>query len=277
MSRAGVITLCLSMSAFGWLALASGAAPAPPRDRRINIPILVYHRVTCLMGDPTRMDERMSVSPEDFARQMQQLRDEGYTPIALEDARAALDGSTTLPPKPIAITFDDGWITQYTEAVPVLRRLGFKATFFIFADAIGTPDHMTWEQVRELRASGMEIGSHTLSHARLPGVDPWPMWKELAWSKDRIEHELNEPIDLLAYPFGEYDPQAIEAALRAGYHVAVTTDPGTTQSASETMRLHRVYVGYMDGPSEFEAVLRAGDVPGEVRTAREQRTNTPRG
>lgn len=253
--------------ALGLSPLMGGSAAEPPGGM-IDVPILAYHRVTCLMGNPTRMDERMTVAPEDFARQMETLKAEGYTPISLSLLRSSLETGTALPAKAVVLTFDDGWDSQYSQAFPVLQRLGFVGTFFVFTDAVGTPGHVTWDQVREMRDAGMEIGSHTMTHARLPGLDPWPMWKELAWSKDRIEHELDAEIDLLAYPFGECDPETIDTARRAGYQAAVTTEPGDEQRAGDAMRLHRVFVGFMDGPAEFEAALRGSPDSGTIRAAR---------
>ncbi|MBL8746946.1 MAG: polysaccharide deacetylase family protein [Phycisphaerae bacterium] len=256
MIRDSIVAAAVLLAVLSCAARGEATTPNANGPRAIDVPILVYHRVTCLMGNPTRMDERMTVAPEAFALQMQRLRDEGYTSVGLGEVRAALEGSCVLPPKPIVITFDDGWESQYSEAFPVLRRLGFHATFFVFTDAVGCPGHVTWDQVREMRSAGMEIGSHTLSHARLPGLEPWPMWKELAWSKDRIEHELDEPVEILAYPFGEWDDAVIAASERAGYREAVTTDAGVTQRADGVMRLRRTFVGFMDGPDEFADALR---------------------
>lgn len=256
-----------------------GVALSDTAGLALDVPILVYHRVTCLMGNPTRMDERMTVGPEAFARQMESIKADGYTPVSLSLLGAALETGTPLPPKPVVLTFDDGWISQYTDALPVLRRLGFSATFFVFTDAVGTPGHVSWDQVREMRSAGMEIGSHTVTHAPLPGMDDWPMWKEVAWSKDRIEHELDAPVDLLAYPFGECDERVIAAAKRAGYRAAVTTDPGDVQKRSEVMRLHRVFVGFMDGPDGFAAALqgeRSQDRQGAIASSAPRPPPEPR-
>lgn len=262
--------------------IAGGSARADPgaaviTPREVAAPILVYHRVTCLMGYPTRMDERMTVGPEDFLRQMESLRSMGFTPITLGELCDGMMSGDALPTKPVVLTFDDGWSSHASEVLPALKRLGFRGTFFVHTDAIGTPGHLTWDQVRELRAAGMEIGSHTVSHAHLTALDDASLARELIQSRERLEHEVGADVDLLAYPFGERDERVESAARAAGYRAAVTTDPGIIQRAGECMRLRRGFVGFMDGPGEFESVLSSPGGPEGTRSVSSGRGVSPGG
>ena len=149
---------------------ASRAASAPSADS-LRVPILVYHSVMPHHPGQTAEQRVLSVDDSVFVAQMRYLVDGGYHVVSFAALVDALEGHDTLPTRAVVITFDDGWENQYRHAFPILRRFGLTATFFVFTTPIGKDTKlMTWEQLRELQAAGMTIGSHTRTHPVLPTV-----------------------------------------------------------------------------------------------------------
>jgi peptidoglycan/xylan/chitin deacetylase (PgdA/CDA1 family) len=200
-----------------------------------GVPILAYHRV--------REDgERYSVSPQQFSEQMQFLQQHGYTAISMAEMADAFSGSKTLPPKPIVITFDDGYADNLLTALPILEKYGMKATVFIIAGSVGQPDYLNWDQATELLRRGVEIGSHTVSHAALSQVTDAQKQEEIVKSKVLLEGQLGKPVEFLAYPFGQFDPSLFPLLQQAGYRGACTGIAGLNFADDPPYRWKRVSV-----------------------------------
>lgn len=226
------------------------AEPAAPRGPTV-IPILMYHYVR-VAPDPTdTIGINLSVKPELFAQQMRYLADNGYTTLTMSDVYAILAGRQALPPKPIALTFDDGYRDFYTAAWPVLRQYNFKATSNVVSGFIDADLYMTWAMIRELDASGLvEIGVHTSNHADLVALSQARRWQEISGSKAAIERGLGHPVTAFAYPAGKYDAGVIELVRKAGYLTATTVKFGSKQSLQWAFELPRVRV---NGPDSLAA------------------------
>jgi len=136
------------------------------------------------------------------------------------------------------ITFDDGDITNYRHAYPVLQLLGLKAYFFILAGRVGTEGYMRWEQIRELKNSGMIIGSHAMTHRILTELSDADLDYELRESKKILEDNLGCPIDFFSVPRGFYNKKVIKKAKEAGYKAVFTSKP----SDNDGYRLGRIAV-----------------------------------
>ncbi len=212
---------------------------ATPEPR--TIPVLCYHSI---IANPS---SDYTVSTAGFKEQMSLIDAEGFRPITSTQLADYLDGKVTLPDKPIVITFDDGWVSNYEVAAPILDGYGFKATFFPMTQSIGTKNHMTYEQLAELAERGHEIGSHSISHPNLPKRDAGEtaeehlvrVRSELADSKEAIEAGIGRPIAAFAYPHGTYDEQVMAAAEEAGYRLAFSIDRGAVHEKSHRWRLPR--------------------------------------
>ena len=217
--------------------------------RTLNVPILMYHHV----GNPG-VAQTYSVDQAMFEWQMDYLEQQGYHTVSLDDIAAALATGSSLPDKPVAITFDDGWALQITDTLQVLLRHHFKATYYIIVDVTGKrAATMTWDQVRQLRDAGMWIGSHTLTHTSLPDASETRLRDELLGSKQRLEQELGISITSVAYPGGSFNARVEHMAKEAGYISAVTVIKGYAQREDQLYRLQRVGVYGVDTQERFIA------------------------
>jgi peptidoglycan/xylan/chitin deacetylase (PgdA/CDA1 family) len=228
------------------------AAPEPARLRlpdvlsgpSVRVPILMYHRVDRIASGASPQLASLTVTPASFARQMGWLARNGFHAITQRELYDALVRGAPLPTRPVMITFDDGYADVYRDALPVLERLGLHATAYVITDRISTRLHrfLTWGELRALEAGGVEIGSHTHSHADLTSLDDAGVLDELMRSRRLLERHLGHPVQWLAYPAGRVDPRVERIARRAGYVLAVATVPGLTQSPSDPLRLERLRV-----------------------------------
>ena len=202
--------------------------------------ILTYHRVN---------DEApgyLSVPVVGFREQMEFLAEEGYRTIGLADL---LEGRTE--EKGIVITFDDGFRDNYENAFPILSRLGFSATIFAIARQIGQPDYRTREEIREMRLSGFDFGSHTLSHPDLLELPRDRKWWEIFGSKRFLVELLGFKCQWFCYPFGEYDWQTVDMVERAGYRAACSNRPGANKKLRHPL-LRRTEIGGFDSLYDFQ-------------------------
>ena len=187
-----------------------------------HVAILVYHSVAPHVPGETAGKRAYTVSPQAFEEQMRYLRDHHLDVVPLSALVAELEGGPAVPERAVVITFDDGWITQYRHAVPILRRFGYTATFFVFPNPVGRDSRfMTWPQLLELQSQGMTIGSHSRTHPRMPRLPtPRALADEVRGSRQALEAHLKAPVEFFSYPFGEH-PQDVEDAFRAaGYRAA---------------------------------------------------------
>jgi peptidoglycan/xylan/chitin deacetylase (PgdA/CDA1 family) len=233
--------------------------PEPLPQREIKVPILMYHLINVSSPETPSMERRLTVHPADFARQMRWLKHHGYRTITQRELFEALFQGRRLGPKPILITFDDGYRDLYENASPVLARLGMRATAYVVSRRLknGYPLFLTWRLLRQLPSRGIEIGSHTATHVDLTSLSDREALRELVESRLAIERRLRHPVQWLAYPFGDYDARIERLARRAGYVLAVTTEGGSVQSARRPLALRRLQVLDSTGVSGLAAMLEA--------------------
>lgn len=233
------------------------AAPVAAADRlglgRVPM-ILMYHGVADVAEDPNQL----CVTPGRFAEQMTWLTRHGLRGVgigALVDAlRAGRHRGL------VGITFDDGYVNVLEAALPELLRHGFTASMFIISDRLaGTNDWdegpawplMSADQVRELAAAGMEIGSHSATHQRLAGVSADQLEAEVSGSRTRLGELLGTRIGGFAYPYGSMDAAARDAVRDAGYDYACAVE--TPRADLGFMALPRIYVGQRDDARRMTA------------------------
>ena len=200
--------------------------------------VLNYHKID-------NMHISLSVKPEDFERQMKYLAEHNFHSITPQELYAALVGGAELPENPVLITFDDGYMDNYTNAYPILKKYGLKATIFVITGFLdrAQPGYFTWGQAAEMEASGLiNIESHTVTHTSLTDLTEEQVKMELERSKNDIERRLGKQVDFLAYPTGTYNLHIAALVKEAGYKGAFTVKYGNVDRASNVFAIERVPV-----------------------------------
>ncbi len=193
---------------------------------RPQVPVLCYHQIREWRA---RDSKDYIMPPAIFRQQMQMLADSGYHAILPDQLYAYLTTGAPLPTKPVLLTFDDGDLTHYTQALPVLDKYGFKATFFIMTAAIGRrgkQHYMDKAQLKDLADRGHEIGAHTWDHQNVKkfGAADWPT--QIDEPNAKLESITGRPVRYFAYPFGLWNEPALPELEKRGYRAAFALADG---------------------------------------------------
>jgi peptidoglycan/xylan/chitin deacetylase (PgdA/CDA1 family) len=184
-----------------------------------------------------------------FAEQMRALRGAGYHGVTLAQVDRYWSRGYALPSKPVVISFDDGYLSHYTHAGPVLRRLHWPGVLNLEINNALTPGDISVRQVRALLKAGWEVDSHTMTHPDLTAIGAQQLRDELVRSRAFIRRRFNVPADYFCYPAGRFDATVEAAVRRAGYRLATTTQPGLATPNGDRLALARIRVdGNDDGP-----------------------------
>lgn len=223
------------------------------------MPVLMYHNIAEEYPEET---VGANITPKLFEEHMVAVLERGYTPVLIKDYYECVQKGKALPDNPIAITFDDGYLSNYEVAYPILKKLNIPATIFIVTSTVGATaesgevsyPHFTWEQAREMQESGIiDIHSHSHTHKNISAMTPAEMQIELRMSKYLIERNLNKNCFIFAYPFGGYDKTTSSLAKYAGYRMQILVND---QSSKEDYLANRL----IDGLSTFTRLTVSGDM-----------------
>jgi peptidoglycan/xylan/chitin deacetylase (PgdA/CDA1 family) len=240
------------------------------RIQQSGIPILMYHSISDLDNSTRHPYFRTTTTAEIFKQQVRFLHQTGYRAVNVMEALRLMQARESVE-KVVAITFDDGYKDFYTNAFPVLDLYGYSATVFLPTAYIGrTPvkfngaECLTWNEVRELRKTGVNFGSHTVTHPQLRNISTEQVREEIRQSKDTIEDNLGERIAAFAYPyaFPETDRAFIETLRRtlqeSQYRCGVTTTIGRAKQSDNSLFMKRLPVNKHDDIRFFQAKLEGG-------------------
>lgn len=225
--------------------------------------MLMYHAVAPGTGTPAWP---WAVSMRRFCDQLDFLAAEGYATPTMDELVAS---PPRRPGRTAVITFDDGYVDNLA-ACEELKKRGMRASFFIVSGSVGrTPAWrddgrpaarlLNGDELRAMRAEGMEIGSHTVNHTRLTDLDDIGLMDELEESKRALEDLLGERVGSFAYPYGAWDARCAEAVRKAGYSAACTTRSGWAQRDNAPYQLRRLTVSNRDTLGSFARMLYLGD------------------
>ena len=213
--------------------------------------MLCYHRIEEL--PPHAPGDTNFVPPAHFAAHLAALARWGFHGVTVNDVLEWKAGRKALPPRPIAITFDDAYESVATTALPLMTAYRWPATVYAISGYLGARN--TWDQgaaparhldaaaLRTLLADGHDVGSHTRHHKRVRGLAGAHLHEELASSKDDLEQQLGAACTSFAFPYGSHDRTVLDATQDAGYHGACTLKRWANGRRTNAFRLGRLSVG----------------------------------
>ncbi len=217
----------------------------------MNIPILMYHQI----DEPPRRGTSLRgliVAPQSFARQMFLLKILGYQGLSMRALEPYLTGEKQ--GKVVGITFDDGYQNNLINALPILKKNNFTATCYGVSSMIGGTNSwdrdkgiaekplMTQNDWRAWRDAGMDIGSHTRTHANLTQLPADKAREQIATAKDELEQALDCEVRHFCYPYGQFSPEHSAMVKAAGYITATTTQRGRVSVGADPFTLRRIMV-----------------------------------
>jgi peptidoglycan/xylan/chitin deacetylase (PgdA/CDA1 family) len=229
----------------------------------MNIPILMYHQIDVppVRGTPLR---GLIVAPHSFAWQMRMLRLLGYQGLSMHALEPYLAGDKQ--GKVVGITFDDGYQNNVQHALPVLRKHGFSATCYGVSSMVGGTNSwdegkvaqkplMTLQDWRTWRDAGMDVGSHTRTHADLTDLPPELAREQITRSKKELEQALGCEVRHFCYPYGHHGPEHCAMVREAGYATATTVHRGRVHAGADPYTLQRIMVARATNPILFAAKI----------------------
>ncbi len=237
--------------------------PTFQHDPTSVVAILGYHR----FEDKPR--DSLALKPEDFRAQMQKLKDQGITVIPMEDFLAWKRGEKNIPARSAVITIDDGYNCSYHMAWPILKEFGYPFTMFVYMNYIDAGGRsITWQQLEEMRDAGVDIGSHSVTHASLKAKKGRTdaqyaefLNTELKGSKDTLEQKLGIRVLTHAFPYGQYNDQVLQVGKEAGYEALFTVYGKMTTFDSPPMETGRFIVLGNDNDAVFNMSLNFASAP----------------
>ena len=210
--------LCIPLFPFNKGGLKSGGFQ--------TVPVLAYYSFS------KNKPSKIAITQDDFKAQMKYLKENGYHVITLDQLLGFFNYQEQIPEKSVAITFDDGWISVYDIAFPILKEYGFPATIFIYTDFVGGGKAMSWKHIKELSEAGFDIQCQTKTHRNLTVLKNNESFKEyfdslemeISYPKKLIEKKLDKECNCLAYPYGKTNNLVIAMLKKHGYRAAFTVD-----------------------------------------------------
>lgn len=231
--------------------------PKPVVDLTSQAVVLCYHRFE------DKPKDSLAIKPSDFEAQMQALKDNGIEVIPMADFLAWRRGEKSIPSKSAVITIDDGYLSGYNVAWPILKKFGYPFTMFIYTEYVkggklSGGQSMTWDQLAEMRDAGVDIESHTVTHSDLrvkkgKNDQQYQEWLqgEIAGSKKILEDKLGIQIKVIAYPYGNHNELVHKAVEDAGYEAAFTVYGQRLSHDAKAVQLGR-YAIESNKPKIFE-------------------------
>jgi peptidoglycan/xylan/chitin deacetylase (PgdA/CDA1 family) len=214
----------------------------------------MYHEVR--KPPPGAPNPQLFVDARTFRAQMRWLARRGFRAVTLVQLQEAWHGRRVLPRRPVVLTFDDGYLSVYRNAVPVLRTMHWPGVLNLALGNTKSAEGVTRAEVKRIMQGGWELASHTISHLDLTSLAPAQLREETAGARALIAKWFHvRPVDF-CYPAGRYNRRVIAAVRRAGYTTATTVDPGLA-TPSHPFELPRVRVEESEGVRGLAATLAA--------------------
>ena len=226
-----------------------------------SIPVLCYHQ----FSPGTTAKHQMEVSAAEFDKQMAYLVDNGYQVIPFKKMAEILSGQSSIPPRAVVLTIDDGYRSVYDIAFPILKKYGLNATLFVYTDFIGGSAALSWQQIKDMQSSGfLDIESHTKTHSSLSydsdketsQSHKLRVTGEIEKAEAAIHKHMGRPSTLLAYPYGDASPATIDyLKTSSDYVLAATVKRGANSAFADPLLIQRTMVYNSHTLSDFKQML----------------------
>jgi peptidoglycan/xylan/chitin deacetylase (PgdA/CDA1 family) len=218
----------------------AGASTGPPGKE--PVPILMYHVIAA--PPPGAPFPGLYVEPTEFAEQMQALKDAGWHAVTMDQVEAYWRSGVRLGAgKPVVVSFDNGYNSQYTQALPVLRRLGWVGDENIQLSGLPpSQGGLGPGQIRGLLSAGWELDTQGISHADLITLDAEQLHYQVTVARQTLRRRYHVPVNWFCYPSGHYDAAVVAAVKSAGFVGSTTVVPGWAHPHDDPYRLHRLRV-----------------------------------
>ncbi len=256
------LTLTPSATTRPTLTPSATARPLPTpdaeaRNRRVRLPILMYHYIEPWPARANAIRKNLTVRPNDFAAQMAYLHERGYTALSPYDLMDALALGKVLPERAVVLTFDDGYRSLMDYAVPEMNRYGFAGTVFVVTELMDREfdAYLTWSQAEALYTQGWKIEPHTKTHDELAGQSRDFQLYQMLGSMQTVEAHIGIVPRFFAYPVGKYDAVTLQLARELNLWGAVTTAPGRWHTLADQYTLSRVRIDGQGTLDNFVAGL----------------------
>jgi len=211
-----------------------------------------------------------TVSLADFEKQMKYLADNNYRVISISAMAGLLRSGQEVSPKTVVITFDDGYEDNYANAFPVLKKYGFSASIFLTTGLLASTRTISkgivismlhWPQIKEMASSGLiEFFPHTHTHPKLNLLPDDNVLNEVHVSKEIIEKELNEKMDIFAYPYGKSNQKVRDILKQEGFNVAFTVETGPVTAKVDSLLINRNSIDSMITLTMFKGIVKRGRI-----------------
>lgn len=250
----------VALAALVLLAALAFAAPA-----RAAVPILLYHQIAPAPEDAR--NPRLYVTPGLFEGHVRALERAGYTGVTLARVREAWrPGGRPLPRRPVVLSFDDGYASQYAAAGPVLRRAGWPGVLCLTERFVGARGGLTSARVKVLLRRGWELAGHTRTHPDLTAADDATLAAEL--DPRGLERRFGRHIGTFCYPYGRSDERVRAAVRAAGYELGLTARRGLARPGDDPFALARIGVPGGTSPNRLLRLLAPASRRAPLRSAR---------
>ncbi len=218
-----------------------------------GVPVLMYHYIGDMPAKSDALRSDLTVNSKDFTAEMDWLKNNSYSSITVDQLYNSIKNGTGLPPKPVIITFDDGYKNTFDNAVPILLAHGMTGSFGIITGYVGNPNYAPWDEIKAAQNSGMEIVSHSFSHIDFTAKKYTYADKqyEIVRSKEDLLEHLGITSKYFIYPYGHHDADTEKILKDNGFVLAFTVVYGFSAKSENLLELPRVRVHGVESLDRF--------------------------
>ncbi len=238
------LTALLGIPASLWISSNESAC------RTSEFPTLLYHHIREYSSLIDEEAKNLSVSPEEFEKQMQYLHKNQFTAITSKDII-----HNTVPCKSVMITFDDGYYDVYTRAYPIMKKYNYVWVIGIILAKVDESDYLFWSDIQKLQKAGWEIASHTWHHPNLSTLSEQYIPYQIGQSKKDLEKWFDTTVNIFVYPGGRYTYATLDQIKISGYQYAFTTQSGKTNLLKPHLELKRIDILPSTSLEKFKTLI----------------------